>query len=179
MVSGETVRGDKSKISTDKDSFSSAFEGLSESWQGPSFDSLTSQTQAFVNEFFPTIDSQMEAFAKACDKYKDFSENKVNLKNASDKLQEYTNYQNNRTKNADGEYTTDYSSQIDEYRKKVDEYTKLKETLTTEINSALSEANGQKLNATSISETDFSGGAISTYAPKSIPKLSSGGSATV
>ena len=64
MVSSDVVRGDKDKISTAKDSFSSSLESINGSWQGSSYDSLTSQTQSFISEFFPAIDEQIEALLK-------------------------------------------------------------------------------------------------------------------
>lgn len=179
MVSGDEVRGDKDKVTSAKDSFTSSVEGLNGSWQGPSYDSITAQIESFSNEFFPAIDSQLESFAKACDLYKDYEENKKDLETAKTNLNDYKAKQSSREKNEQGKYTVDYSSDIEKWSSKVTECEGIKKDLTEQINSALSEATSEKLTATAISETDFSGGAISSYAPKSIPKLSSGASVSV
>ena len=175
MVSGDEVRGDKDKVTSAKDSFTSSVEGLNGSWQGPSYDSITAQIESFSSEFFPAIDSQLESFAKACDLYKDYEKNKKALEEAKTSL---STAQSNAkaAEEATGKYD---GSTVSYWTGKVNELEKQKEQLSKDIKTALSEAASEKLTATAISETDFSGGAISSYAPKSIPKLSSGASVSV
>ena len=162
MVNSSQVNGDKEKLSSAKSSFNSAVDGLSGSWQGPSYDNLTSQAKSFSEEFFSTVDSQMEAFATACDLYKEFKTCKDNLKEAKRRLAALKT----AAANASEDSTIDYSRSINSWAAHVDELTDKKEQLTKDINTALGKAANGELTANNLAETDFSGGAMSTYNSK-------------
>lgn len=159
MVSKSEVEGDQAKVSSAKDSFTSSVEGLNGSWQGPSYDSIIAQIESFSSEFFPTIDSQLGSFANACGLYEDFKKCKDNLKDAQERLAELKTAEANASEDS----TIDYSRSITWWSGHVDELEEQKEQLTEDINTALSEAASEKLTATSVAETDFSGGAMATY----------------
>lgn len=162
MVNSGQVNGDKENLSSAQTSFNSTVDGLSGSWQGPSYDSLTSQAKSFSDDLFPTINSQMEAFANACDLYEDYEKLKKELASAEDSLS--TARSNAKAaEEATGKYD---GSIVSSWVRKIRELNAEKERLKSDINAALVKAAGNEITAAALAETDFSGGAMSLYNSK-------------
>lgn len=149
MVSGGQVRSDANSLNSIVSSYSSAIDGLNGSWQGSSYDSISSQAQSFISEVTSTISSQMESFATACDLYEEYK----NLKNQLEIAQ--SNY-NMAVSGQDTSAASSYSSQIDSYNSQIT-------ALKGQIESALSAAKSGRIESTKAS-ANYSGGTVSPSA---------------
>lgn len=82
MVSGGTVTGDLSSAKNYLNTFNSEITGLSGAWMGASYNNIVSQVDQVVSEINGVLESEMSAFASACDLYKEYEETKQSLNSA-------------------------------------------------------------------------------------------------
>ena len=82
MVSSGTVQGDLGSLKSALNNYNSEVSGLAGSWKGSSYDNLNSKASEFVSEYSGIIDSQMTAFASACDAYDEDKNTKSLLQSA-------------------------------------------------------------------------------------------------
>lgn len=136
MVSSGTVNGDASSVSSQLSSYSSAMSELNGSWQGSSYDSISSQSSSFVSEYQGAITSQMSAFAKAVDLYTKYKTAKQNVEIAK------SNYNTAFTK-SDTQALAQSARDISTYQKQCAD-------LKFQIEAALREASSTKLHASSL-----------------------------
>lgn len=152
MVSGGTVTSDLSILTSSLTKYSSEISGLSGSWKGASFDGISSKAEAFASEYSSTISGQMNAFASACDLYKEYEQCKRDLSSAE------SNY-NAAVSNKDSSSMTNYGNQVASLKAKLN-------NLKGQIESYLSTASSGKLEASSLTGTTATptgtGAAIST-----------------
>ena len=146
MVTSGVVSGDLSSITSGFSQYDSSVSGLSGSWQGPSFDNFSSITSSFTSEFSSTISSEMEAFASACDLYKEYETKKNALKTAE------SNY-NTAVAAKDTSAANNYSSEISQLNADIT-------SLKGQIESQLSTASATKLEATSLDGTVAADGSM-------------------
>ena len=78
MVSSGTVTNDASTLEQYLNSYKSEISGLEGSWKGTSYDSITSQADAFVSEY-SSIVTQMNNFASACESYEAYKSLKATI----------------------------------------------------------------------------------------------------
>ena len=82
MVSSGSVTSDLGTFNSSATSLRTCIEGLSSSWQGPSYENLLKQVQAAIEEFKAAIEKQMQAFAAAIATYQQYKEVKERLQAA-------------------------------------------------------------------------------------------------
>ena len=139
MVSGSTVNGDASTLSSYLNSYKSSISDLASNWKGASYDNLSSKAEAFVSEFESAIQKEMSAFASACDLYEEYKQYKSELESAK------SNY-SRAVASGDSSSASSYNSKVSDCESKISK-------LKSEINSYLQTASSTKLQATSISGT--------------------------
>lgn len=142
MVSGGSVNGDASSLSSILGNYSSSIGSLSGSWQGESKTSFDSKTEEFVSSFGDSINSQLTQYATACDKYIEYETLRNEIKSIESQINSA----------ASGTDTSSLQSQ------KNDKVAKC-ESLRSEIANALSSASSPKLEATPLQPTFSSSGA--------------------
>ena len=79
MVTSGSVDSDLNTSKTNLTNFATTFESLSGSWQGASFDGISSQVSSFASEAISLISSQMSSFSAACGLVPSYEETKKNL----------------------------------------------------------------------------------------------------
>jgi len=136
MVSGGTVINDFNHLKTSLDNYSSNISNLSSGWKGPSYDGISSKTEAFVSEYSGTLSSQMNAFASACDLYQEYIQCKRSLISAESSYHQ-------ASQNNDYSAMSHYNNEISSYQAKLKE-------LKSKIESLLNTASQGKLSATNI-----------------------------
>ena len=140
MVSGGTVTGDLSSLKNNFTSINSEVSGLSGSWKGSSYDNLMSKVDQAITEVNGVLESEMSAFASACDLYQEYQQTKANL--------------------AAAQSSTDptVSEQASNYQRRLNE-------LKTQIESLLSTAGAQTIQSSAAStlSTDLSSLGTPTY----------------
>jgi hypothetical protein len=141
MVSSGTVKGDESSLTSCFSKYTSTVGDLGSNWQGPSSESLQGKFNEFASSFSSTIQSEMDAFATACDLYEQYKSTKAEISNAEAAV-------NNGTGS---------SADVSSLRAKLSE-------LKSQIESSLSKASSVKLDATAISAAASSGNASSDAA---------------
>lgn len=134
MVSSGTVNGDLASVTSVFSQYDSVLSGLTGSWKGPSYDNFQSKTSEFSSSYLSTIKSQMTAFASACDLYEQYKSAKTALSTAQ------SNY-NNATSSSD---KSKYNLEITDCKTKM-------ENLSSQIQSQLSAASSEVLEASSFS----------------------------
>jgi len=147
MVSSSTASSDANRLSSIGTEYTSAIDGVS-SWQGDSFDSLSSQSQSVVSSFIDVVKSQLESFASACSSYESYKSYKEAYDTASGKYNAAT-----------GEAKKAYATEMETFSGKMTTY-------KNEIMSALSSIS-TKLEATSIPTKDLSSGKVLSYGSSS------------
>ena len=149
MVSSGTVTSDLSSLSSHFSTYSSTMSGLDGSWKGASADSIQAKASEFASSFLSTMQSEMEAFATACDLYKEYEIVKSSLKSAE------SSYNSAKSSN-DSNAVSRYSSEISSLKSKM-------ESLKKKIEAQLATASSGKLEATSITpSTESSSGSTTT-----------------
>ena len=147
MVSSSVASSDASSLSSIGTEYTSAIDGVS-SWQGDSFDSLSSQSHSVVSSFINVVKSQLESFASACSSYESYKSYKEAYDTAS------------------GKYNAATGEEKDAYAAKMKELSKQMTTYKNEIMSALSGVS-TKLEATSIPTKDLASGKVLSYGSSS------------
>ncbi|MBP5678855.1 MAG: hypothetical protein J6X28_03405 [Bacilli bacterium] len=137
MVSGGTVQGDCSSLSSCLSSFASEVGGLSGSWMGSSFDSINRQVSACSEEFNGVISKEMEAFASACDLYVQYDTCKKSLEAAK-------SHYNSAVANQDSASVSSYGNQVANLGSQLNQ-------LKSQIEVLLSSASSGALTATPLS----------------------------
>lgn len=135
MVSSGTVSESLNSLNTIAGSYSSEINGLTESWKGPSYDSLTSQAETFVSDYISTIATQMNAFATACDLYEQYKTAKYNLEVSEGNYQKAVSANDNASANEFAAAITTYNTLVNQ--------------LKSQIEAQLTSAASDKLTATS------------------------------
>ena len=79
MVSGGTVTGDLSTIKNNFTQLNSEISELSNSWKGSSYDNLIQKADEMISEYNGVLNSEMSAFASACDLYQEYYQIKSSL----------------------------------------------------------------------------------------------------
>lgn len=148
MVSGGTVTGDLSSLSSALSNYTSQIDGLSSGWTGPSHDNLSGKAGEFVSEYSGALSSAMESFASACDLYLEYE----NAKKCYDTS--VSNY-NKAVANNDNANIGKFQSEMNTYSKQMEEHKK-------QILSLLSTASSTKLEAASITPNITGGGVAGT-----------------
>ena len=136
MVSGGTVSGDLSSLQSYFSQYDSYMSGLDGSWKGASYDSIKSKSSEFSSSFSSTLQSEMSAFASACELYEKYKQTKTDLENAR------SNY-NRAVSNGNQSDASNYNSQVSNLTSELS-------SLKTQIQGYLQTASSQKLEATSI-----------------------------
>ena len=142
MVSGGTVTGDLSSFKNCLTSFNSEITGLSGAWQGASYDNIVSKVSEVVEEYNNVLNSEMSAFASACDLYKEYEECKNQLNSAQSSY-------NTASSNKDSSSMTNYGNQVASYQAKLS-------NLKSQIEGLLSTAGASSLQATASSTNSLS-----------------------
>lgn len=142
MVSGGTVTGDLSSLKSCFSNYYSEVNGLSGGWKGLSHDNLVSKFDEFFTEYSNVIDSEMSAFASACQLYVEYDNAKQNY-NIS-----VSNY-NQAVANKDSRAMTTYGNQRASYSSKITQ-------LKGQIESLLATAKATSLQASSTSSSGLS-----------------------
>ncbi|MBP5678854.1 MAG: prolyl oligopeptidase family serine peptidase [Bacilli bacterium] len=137
MVSGGTVQGDLSSFQSLCGKYDSEVAGLSGSWQGASYDNLSSKADACAEEFKNALNSQMDAFASACDLYVQYETCKQNLQISKN------NY-NTAVSNQDASAMTSYGNQVASFGSQLNQ-------LKSQIEGLLASASSIHLEATPLS----------------------------
>ena len=150
MVSGGTVTSHLNEISNSLKNYGSTIEGLSGGWMGPSHDSLTAKADAFYSEYSAALNSQMSAFASACDLYTQYETCKTNISITQG------NY-NQAIANNDSSAASQFSSQLSSLQTELN-------NLKSQIESLLSQAASISLQATPNGATAGSTAATTTGA---------------
>ncbi len=140
MVSSGKVNSDCSAITSALGSYNSAVSGLAGSWEGVSYNNLTSKATEFISDAQGKITKSMEAFASACDKYEEYLELKKKLNDYKSSLSDA------KSKDSD---TNDMSSTISKYEGLVNRTKDEIETIKKQIKSYLSTASGSKVKGAS------------------------------
>ncbi len=143
MVSSGTVSSDSSSFVSNIGSYQSAFESLSSSWTGPSYEGLSSKVEEFINEYKSTVEKQMAAFAAACASYEQYIQEK-NAYNTA--IANYNAAVSNNDPNAGA-----YQAEASQHKQRMDQ-------LREEINAKLGEASSPTLTATAIGGDQTSSG---------------------
>ena len=126
MVSGGTVTGDLSSVKNNMTKINSEITGLSGSWKGSSYDNLVSKLDQAITEINGILESEMNAFASACDLYQEYEQTKSLLSSAKSSSDPNT------------------SSQADSYQRKLNE-------LKSQIESLLSTAGATTIQSSAAS----------------------------
>ena len=149
MVSGGTVRGDLSSLTSYLKTCSSTISETAGGWKGASADSITTKVEEFVSEATGLLSGEMESFASACDLYLEYEEVKKELASLRSQLSSTKNDDEHKSKRSS--LNSSISTQE----------TKLAE-LKAKIESALSSVSG-KMEASSNTATAVD--AVSGAAP--------------
>lgn len=148
MVSGGTVSGDLSSLTSYFSQYDSYISGLDGSWKGASYDSVKSKSSEFSSSFSSTLQSEMTAFATACDLYEQYKSKKQELESAR------SNY-NKAVASGDKSGASSYNSQVSSLESEIS-------SLKSQIESNLKTASSQKLEATALAADSQTSGDTST-----------------
>ena len=134
MVSSGTVKSDASNLQQYLSSYSSEMSGLNGSWTGPSYDSISSQAEAFVSEYSAIV-TQLNNFASAISEYEEYIKLKATIaQTEADQA------------NASADAKASYDSPLTQMRTDL-------ETRKKNINTYLTAASSPKLTATAVDTT--------------------------
>ena len=142
MVSGGTVSSDLSALKSTAQNYTSEISGLSGVWKGLSHDNLVTKAEEFISEYSSTIDSEMSAFASACDLYKEYEQTKQSLNSAKSSY-------DSAVSSKDSSSISQYGNQVSTYQNKLTE-------LKNQIESLLSTAKSTTLESASTTGTSTS-----------------------
>ena len=82
MVSSGQVSSNLSEVTSSFTTYKSTIESIHSSWQGTSYDSISSKAEAFASDYLSVVTQQMNAFAGAIDDYNAYLQAKSNLATA-------------------------------------------------------------------------------------------------
>lgn len=139
MVSSGQVNSDLGSVKSFLSNYDNLIGEMASSWQGMSYDNLSSKASQFSSEFSSSITSQMNSFASACDMYVKYQETKSALQTAR------SNY-NSAVQSKDNSSASYYSSQISSLENEL-------RSLKSQIENTLASVTGVKVEANPISTT--------------------------
>lgn len=155
MVSENKVSSDISTLASLFSAYNSSFNDLSSSWNGASYEKLVKTAQQFSEEYYTSINKQMDAFANACSIYAKYEVAKRNKETAN------KNY-NLAISKGDSSRANEFNSQASSFADKANAYKK-------QIESELLVAAGFKLDATNY----YGSEAVSPPPKPTVPKTTS------
>lgn len=160
MVSEDKVNSDLNSLASLFSSYNVAFNNISSSWNGFSYEKLVKAAQDFSDEYYTSIKKQMEAFGSACGLYARYevakSNKEIALKNYNQAIAKNDNYKAAEFKKQSNEFAEKMSN----YKKKIEKY--------------LLTASGFKLDATNYYGSDAVVAPPKPTVPKTQPKTQPG-----